>query len=549
MKNTLRPYWKEIYRFGKFICLFFLCFSLAVACNNNPSTTGDGSNNRTNNDRIAIGTTLKVRTLDPADSYELSGLNIIYNVGQSLYTYKLGSTKLQPLLAQEMPQISDDGLTYTIPLRQGVKFHDGTPFNAEAMKFSLQRFRDNGGKPSFLLSDIDTIEATEEYLLTIKLKQPFAAFQALLAFPGTAAVSPSSYELGEGKFDPNKLVGTGRYKLVDFSSNGIRLDVFEDYWGDKPENQGVDIQIYPGNSANLFNSFRTNAVDVAYQTFDPDQIESLRKDAQEGKWQDIEAPGTAVSFMSLNRNQKPLDKLEVRQAIASIVDRNLLNQRALQGQGEPIYSLIPTAFDAYKPVFKEKYGNVNVEKAKQLLSQAGYSAANPITVEIWHPSGSNIRAIVAATLKALAERQLDGAIEFVPSSVEGATAFANLAKGIYPSFLSDWYPDFLDADNYIQPFLQCNEGNSQDGCQKGGAATQGSFYYNEEINQLIDKQRKEQDPEKRQEIFGKIQEILAKDVPYIPLWQTKDYAFSQNGITGVTINPSQNFPLWTIKRN
>lgn len=534
---------------GKFIALCLLCFSLVVGCNQSQSqqTTSTNPTTTPQSTRITIGTTLKPRTLDPADTYEIAGLNVIYNVCESLYTYELSSTTLKPLLAAAMPKISADGLTYTIPTREGVTFHDGSAFNASAMAFSLNRFLTNGGKPSFLLQDIVAkVEATGESQLSIKLKKPFAAFPSLLAFPGACAVSPKAYKIGSGEFSPNKIVATGPYKLAKFTSDSITLDAFDKYWGTKPANTGINLQIFASNSANLFNSFRTQAIDIAYQSLDPEQIKSLTEGATGKKWQIIEAPGTAVNYMVLNIRQKPLDQVEVRQAIASLIDRNLINQRVLQGQGEPVYTLIPTAFEVSKPVFKDAYGDGNFAKAKELLEKAGYSATNPATIEIWYSSGSSTRGIVASTLKALADKELGGMLNFKLNSVEFATASKELGKGIYSSFLSDWYPDFLDPDNYIQPFLACQKGSVAKGCDQGSSQTQGSFYYSDRINQLIAQQRKEQKPEARKAIFAEIQDILGQDVPYIPLWQTKDYVFAKNGLTGVKINPSQNFPFWTI---
>lgn len=538
--------WQQLRRISKYLLLFSLCFALTVGCNGNPNQQ---SNNTTgNSNRISVGTTLKPRTLDPADNYELAGLNIIYNVGESLYTYEVGTTEIKPLLATAMPQISEDGLTYTIPLRKGVTFHDGAAFNAEAMAFSLQRFMENGGKPAFLLGDvIDKIEATGESELKISLKQPFSAFPALLAFPGACAVSPQAYKIGAGEFNPNILVGTGKYKLAQFKSDSISLNINENYWGDKPANQGINIQVYAGNSANLFNSFQTGAIDVAYQSLDPQQIENLIDHAAD-KWQVIEGSGTVVNYLVLNLQQEPLNQLEVRQAIASIINRALINERVLKGQAEPIYSLIPTAFDAYQPALEKLYGDADIDRAKELLTKAGYSAENPAIVEIWHPSGSITRGIVADTIKAYTERELGKIIQFIPNSVESASFFGNLSQGVYPAALVDWYPDFLDPDNYVQPFLSCSKGSLNVGCEEGAAQSRGSFYYSDRANELIEQSRQEQEPSKRQAILIELQELLAKDVPYIPLWQTKDYAFAQNSIRGVAINPSQNFPFWTIER-
>jgi peptide/nickel transport system substrate-binding protein len=250
----------------------------------------------------------------------------------------------------------------------------------------------------------------------------------------------------------------------------------------------------------------------------------------------------------LNLKQEPLNRVEVRQAIASLLDRSLLNQRVLKNQAEPLYSLIPTAFDVYEPTFKDTYGDANVDKAKELLAKAGYSATNPAIIEVWYPSGSITRGIIAETLKAFVEQKLEGAIQFVPNSVESASFFSNISQGAYASALVDWYPDFLDADNYLQPFLSCSQGSAQEGCQEGAAQSRGSFYYSDRALELINQSRQETNPETRKAIFSQLQQILAEDVPYLPLWQTKDYAFAQNNISGVTINPSQNFPFWTIKR-
>ena len=542
--NPFSCFGRQLKKASKYLILFSICVTLAVGCNSSQTQVNTAP---VDNNQISVGTTLKPRTLDPADNYELVGLNIIYNVAESLYTYKVGTTEIEPLLATAMPEISEDGLTYNIPLRHNVSFHDGTAFNANAMEFSLKRFIENGGKPSFLLGDvIEKVEATGEYELKITLKQPFAAFPALLAFPGACAVSPEAYKIGEGEFSPNTLVGTGKYQLNQFKSDSISLIANENYWGEKPLNQGINMQIYGSNSANLFNSFKTGAVDVAYQTLDPQQIDNLRN--RKGELQVIEGSGTVVNYLVLNLQQEPLNQPEVRQAIAAGINRALINERVLKGQAEPIYSLLPTAFEAHQPSFETLYGDANTSKAKQLLIKAGYSEENPAIVEIWHSSGSITRGIVAETIKAAAASELGGIIQFVPNSVESASFFSNLSQGIYPAALVDWYPDFLDPDNYLQPFLSCSQGSPSTGCESGAAQSRGSFYYSDRANQLIEQSRQEQDPSKRQEIFIELQSLFAEDVPYIPLWQTKDYAFAQNEIQGVVINPSQTFPFWTIKR-
>ena len=531
----------------KVIALFCLCCLLTASCgqgaNRSLGSIGDNANNR-----VTIGTTLKLRTIDPADAYENLSGQVLQNLGDTLYTYESGTTKLIPHLATAMPKVSPDGLTYTIPLRQGVIFHDDTPFNAAAMEFSLQRFIKNGGRPAFLLGDaVESVKATGEYELTFQLKKPFAAFPSLLTFSGMCAVSPKAYEIGEGKFKPDTFVGTGRYKLAKYGSNTLKFDAFDKYWGEKPLNQGIDLLLL-SSSSNLFNTFRTGAIDVAYLSLDVDQFRSLDEGAKKGKWQEIAGESSTVSYMTLNTKSQPLDKLEVRQAIAAAMDRPLINDRVLRGQAQPLYSLIPTTFDVQKPVFKELYGDANTAKAKELLTKAGYSATNPFVLQIWYPSASTKRALVASTMEALAKLKMDGIMQVEINSVEGPTLLQNIEKGIYPAVLVDWYADFFDADNYIQPFLDCATGSAAGGCEKGASQGQGSFYYSDRVNQLIDKQRKEPNPQTRKALFAEIQDILGQDVPFIPLWQDKDYTFAQNTITGVRLEPTQSFPFWFLKK-
>src|SRR5579883_1459144 len=186
----------------KFLSLFCLCLFLVISCSTHQQTTT--SNNLAGNGRITIGTTLRPRTLDPADAYEIQSLGLVYNMSDRLYTYEPGSTEIKPQLATALPKVSQDGLTYTIPLHRGVVFHDGTPFNAAAMTFSLERFIKNGGKPSFLLGDIvDSVKATNEYELKIKLKKPFAAFPLLIRINGFWSILPKAFGNCSNKIKPN----------------------------------------------------------------------------------------------------------------------------------------------------------------------------------------------------------------------------------------------------------------------------------------------------------------------------------------------------------
>jgi peptide/nickel transport system substrate-binding protein len=525
--------------------LFCLCLLLAVGCSHTTPPPGGG----TGSDRVVIGTTAKIRTLDPADAYEVFAGNLLYNLGDRLYTYELGTSKLKPQLATALPQVSGDGLTYTIPLRKGVKFHDGTAFDAKAMAFSLQRFIENSGQPSGLLSDpVKSIAATGDYELTITLKKPFAAFPDLLAFSGLAPVSPKAYKKGSGQFVPEQFTGTGPYRLIKISGDSIRLAVFEDYWGIKPTNKGVDIQIF-SSPANLFNAFRTGSIDLAYQSLDPDQIQALESSAKQGPWQSISGPSNVVNFLVLNSKDPALANVKVRRALAAMINRDVLKNRVFKGQADPLYSLIPNTFPKVsQPVFQVQQQQLNKDKIIALLKDAGYGPGKPLKLNLWYRSNLTSDGVAATTLKAMMGQDYSNIVQLELNSVDSATAYNNLGKGTYPMFLLDWTGDYYDPDTYIQPFLSCEKGSAKAGCEKGQSQSWGSFYYSDRANQLIDQERKSRDPKQRQQAFSQIQKLMAADVPYIPLWQKKDYVFGQQGMKGIQLQPSQQFAFWPLSK-
>ena len=521
---------------------------LVVACQGNPSSS-DRVVGGEDSDRLVLGTTSKIRTLDPADAYEIMSGNLLYNLGDRLYTNRVGSTELEPQLATALPSISEDGLTYTIPLREGVVFHDGTSFNAAAMVFSLQRFMDNQGTPAYLLSNIvEKVEATGDYELTLQLKYPFAAFPSVLAFTGLCAISPTAYGTNPKEFQPSTFVGTGAYQLTEFGADIIRLTPFENYWGTKPANAGLDIQVF-SSSANLFNAVQTGAIDVAYESLDPDQIGSLETQAQQGKLQVIKGSGNGIHYLTVNVLSPPLDQPPVRQALAAAIDRQFLSDRVFQNQVKPLYSLVPSPILAHSPVF-ERYADANaLTRAQDLLKTAGFSITNPATIDLWYRSNLNSNSLAANTIKAMIDDRMAGLMVINLQGVESATAYDNLDKGAYPVFLLDWTPDFLDADNYLEPFLSCEKGSPKNGCQAGASQYQGSFYYNDRVQTLISQERQETDLSKRQADLIAIQTIVAEDVPFIPLWENQSFVFAQNSVTGIVLQPTQQINFSTLKKS
>jgi peptide/nickel transport system substrate-binding protein len=547
------------YLLRRFLAWFAIAIILITAlwgCTNGRASTNKlGISDRTA-ERIVLGTTSKIRTLDPADANEFFISNVFYNTLERLYTYKEGSSEIVPQLATEMPKISEDGLTYTVPVRTGIKFHDRTNFNAYTMKFALDRFIESKGAPASILSDvIESISVTNESEMVFKLKQPLQFFPKFLAFTGAAAISPQVYKhikdekSGKLLFLPDKLIGTGTYQVTQFVEGSyLRLDAFPDYSGrNKLKNRGIDIQFFSSN-ANLLNAFKTGAVDVAFQTLTPTQVKNVEANAKPNGWTIASGQGATILYMVLNTQQAPLNDVRVRQALAAAIDRPLLESRIFFNQRTPLYTLIPSAFSDSKPVFQQKYGDGNGKLARQLLESAGYSDDKPAQISIWYsPKYGGNGDVIASTLRASIQKNVGKILQIKTERVENTVGYAFIDRGVYPAYLLDWIPDILDPDNYIKPFLECEEAEG-DRCTKGSTQFQGSFYNNKLMNELIASQRKEQDVTKRSQILQQIQEILAQDVPFIPLWQNKEYAFAQRGVNGVTIEPNQQLPYWNISK-
>ena len=546
-------------RFGAWFAIALLLSTVLFGCTNGKNFNNSNSNKLGISDRVSeriiLGTTSKIRTLDPADANEFFVSNVFYNTLERLYTYKEGSNEIVPQLATDMPKVSDDGLTYTVPVRTGIKFHDRTNFNAYTMKFALERFINSKGAPASILSDvIASISVPNEAELIFQLKQPLQFFPKFLAFTGAAAISPQVYKhikdekTGKLLFLPDKLVGTGPYQVTQFVEGSyLRLDAFPDYWGKKPANRGIDIQFFSSN-ANLLNAFKTGAVDIAFQTLTPTQVKNVETNAKQNGWTIASGQGATILYMVLNTQQAPLNDVRVRQALAAAIDRPLLESRIFFNQRAPLYSLIPSSFAESKPVFEQKYGQVNRKLARQLLQEAGYSDDKPAQITIWYsPKYGGNGDLIASTLRASIQKNVGKILQIKTERVETTVGYAFLDKGVYPAYLLDWVPDILDPDNYIKPFLECEEAEG-DRCKKGSSQFQGSFYNNSTMNELIAQQRKERDVTKRSQILQQIQEILAQDVPFIPLWQNKEYAFAQKDVLGVKIEPNQQLPYWTISK-
>ncbi|MDA0718169.1 MAG: ABC transporter substrate-binding protein, partial [Cyanobacteria bacterium] len=225
-------------------------------------------------------------------------MQLLSAIGDPLYAINANG-QLEPRLAVALPQLSADGLRVRVQLRQNVRFHDGTPFNAAAMVFTLERFL-SIGKLSYLLGDrVSAVRAVGPYAIELKLKRPFTPVAELLSAVNLTPLSPSAYKNHRDRFLNDRFVGTGPYRLSFFTGQQQRLEPFAEYWGTKPANGGIDL-VGLSNSTALYGALQSGEVDVLLSTsLEIDQQAALKRQAAVGRLREGSGPALEIGYLTL----------------------------------------------------------------------------------------------------------------------------------------------------------------------------------------------------------------------------------------------------------
>ncbi|MGC9147296.1 MAG: ABC transporter substrate-binding protein [Infirmifilum sp.] len=485
---------------------------------------------------IVIGTTDNVQTtLDPCEAYDYLGVNIIQNMGEGLFAYEPGTAKLVNKLAVSYT-VSPDRKVWDIKIRTDAKFQDGTPLTAQAVVWSWERTIKLNQDPAFLIGDlIEKAEAISSDTVRVYLKQPFEEtyVKSLLATWVAFPVNPKTTPMDVVK-PPNTVDMIGPYKLASWKPGEyIELVANPNYYGEKPKTERVIIRFYK-DAQSLRLAVENGEVDVAFRTLSPADVKDIMA---KGALQVVSGPGIApIRYMVINVNKEPFNDKRVRQAIAYLIDRNQIVNTVYMGTfAQPLYSMVPIGFLGHKDSFKERYGDKpNVQAARQLLVQAGFSESNPLKMELWYtpvrytPAEPDIAAIIKQNLEA------SGMIKVDLKSADWATYRSLFKQEKIAVWLLGWFPDFLDSDNYVRPFYH-----------SGANGWLHVNYQNPTIDKLIDEQVL-QPTEQRIKTLAQIQDIAAEDAPIIPLWQEGQFAVAQKNVKGIVLDYSQIFRYWLI---
>jgi peptide/nickel transport system substrate-binding protein len=461
---------------------------------------------------------------------------------ESLLSYEGADMKPKPSLAESWT-ISDDKLTYTFKLRHDVKWHDGKPFTAEDVKFSVEKIiRPYHSRGKVYFGDVASIDTPDAYTVVFKLKDPVPFFMNVFQ-PGEAPMMPKhafdGVDLSTAgavrKADiMQKPIGTGPFRFKEWrKGSDIILERNADYWHKgHPCLDQVVLRVLPDGAARAI-AVETGEVDLAPMSGLPEaEILRLSKLPQlETSKAGAEALGPNM-WLEVNMREKPLSDVKVRQAISLVLDREKIVDVIWYGQGTPargpIVSANPTYFNkALKPY------EYNPKKANALLDEAGYKRdADGVRFKMTQnflPYGENWVRLAEYV------RQELGKIGIVVETQ--SLDLGGWLKAVY----TDWNFNITStfSHNYSDPSIGVERTFTSSNIKKGATFTNSMGYKNARVDELFAKAAREMDPKARKAQFDEIQQILHNDLPviflvelsYTHVWNKRVHGLITNGIS------------------
>ena len=476
---------------------------------------------------LVVGQIAEPKSLDPHAVTAVNDFRILVNVYDGLVRYKDGTLEVEPSLAESY-EVSDDGLTYTFKLREGVTFHDGTPLDAEAVKFNFERmldenhpYHDTGPFPlAFFFSSVAKVEAVDPQTVRFTLKEPYAPFLSNLAYPTGLIVSPTAVEKYGKDFGRNP-VGTGAYRFAEWQSNArVVVEKNPDWWGGEPGLEAVVFRPITDGNTRLA-EMMAGGLDVMVET-PPDALAQFRDDPNVAVH---EQAGPHLWFLILNAKEGPFADKRVRQAANYAVNKSALVDAVLQGTADVAAGPTPPAFAWAYNESLEPYPH-DPEKAKALLEEAGYDGS-PITFYVTE-GGSGMLDPVAMGTAIQADLEAVG----MPTTIETYEWNTFLGK-VNPGL--EGKADMAEMawmtnDPDTLPFLALRT----DAMPAEGGFNSG-YYSNPEVDALLEKARTATDQEERAGLYKEMQAIVHEDAPWVFVANWK-----QNAVTSARV---QNFKL------
>jgi len=497
---------------------------------------------------LVVASRSSLESVDPVDVTTFAGTQLLSALGDPLYASD-ASGRIQPRLATALPRFSRGGLVAHIPLRQDVRFQDGSRFDAAAMVFSLKRFLALA-KVSYLLDGrVAAVAASGPFELELRLKRPCASLAAVLSSINLTPVSPQAYRDHGRRSLRDRFVGTGPYRLAAFTPQQQRLLPFAGYWGVPPANRGLSL-VTLSNSTALFGALVSGEVDVLLSSgLDSDQQRDLHRRAGRGSLVEGIGPAVEIGYLTLRTDQPPLANPDLRRALAYSLDRRLINERVSYGMRDPLRTLVPAPLPGSQPPSWPAY---DPARARALFQQAGYcqvrgpGQGRRLNLPLSFRSNVPADRLFALTWQAQLQRDLGDCISLEITGIESTTAYRQLGAGAFPLILLDWSGDYPDANAYLQPLLDCGraQGNR---CLAGDSAASGSFWTAPGLGAELAALESERG-QTRQQLVTRIQARVAAASPYLPVWRVPPRAWAQPWLATPQFDGSGRLVLQALHR-
>jgi peptide/nickel transport system substrate-binding protein len=419
------------------------------------------------------------------------------------------SMNIVPCLAESYEFI--DSTTLYVSLRQGVKFHNGKDFNAEDVKFSLERAAASPLSQA-IAGSISEVIVNSDYDVTIKLTEPFLPILTHLTHTAASIVNKETLEAIGNKTHGKYPVGTGPFILEKLmAGDRIELTRWDGYHGTLPVIERIDIIAVPDTSGRA-KAIESGAADLAYDIL-PEDISRIEAG---GNAYVIRSANLSSVYIGFNCQKPPFGNTQVRQAVNYAIDKDELIQSVYKGAGAPSFGPLADGVWASAQERLAPYG-YDLEKAAGLLKDAGLEGG--FNTSIWVGEDEQSIEIAQAVQAQLALINIECAIETLvwPSFLE------RTAAGEHDMFILGWVTVTGDPDYGLYSSFHSS---------KHGQAGNRSFYSNQRVDELLDAGRSETEPSAREMIYFEAQQIIRDDSPWIFIWQGEDINAARSNLHG-----------------
>jgi peptide/nickel transport system substrate-binding protein len=485
---------------------------------------------QTPRDVLIVGQIAEPKSLDPHAVTAVNDFRILVNVYDGLVRYRDGTLQVEPALAKSW-SISDDGTRYTFKLREGIEFHDGTRFDAEAVKFNFDRmldekhpFHDTGPFPlSFFFSAVENVKVIDSSTVEFKLKEPYAPFLSNLAYPTGLMVSPSAVKEHGKNFGRNPS-GTGAFRFEQWESNSkVVVTRNPDYWDGVAPLKAVIFRPITDANTRVAEMF-SGGIDVMVEV-PPDNVASFASDSA---FRVHEQAGPHVWFLILNVKEGPFKDKRVRQAVNYAIDKKALVENVLQGTATVAAGPTPSAFSWAHNASLEPYPH-DPEKAIALIKQAGYDGAKLTFYVTEGGSGMLDPVPMGAAIQAdLAEVGLDVEIETYEWNTFLSKVNAGLEKKADMAEMA-WMTNDPDTLPYLA--LRSDAWPGKGGFNSG-------YYSNPKVDRLLESARRSTSQSQRARLYKEMQAIVHEDAPWVFVANWKQNAVTRASVQNFKLQPS-----------